>query len=138
LYKMHDLPRAATTLRANVELREKVMAANPDDRRAADRLAYALRDLGEVELAMNQRSAARRDLLHAVNLYTRLARTGPLVAQSLLRFAVAENELGKLDRENACGWFLKAVALADEYRRKVNDAALPNLYADASHCSGGQ
>ena len=119
-YLMHDYQKAAENMRANVALREKVVAANPGDHRAADRLAYALRDLAIAEGLLGERAAAERNLRRTADLYRRLSDSAPLVAQSLFRYAETAYDLGGVEskREGAgCQWFRKAVGLLDEYER---------------------
>jgi tRNA A-37 threonylcarbamoyl transferase component Bud32/tetratricopeptide (TPR) repeat protein len=123
-FQMRDYPGAVEAMRQNVALREKVAAANADDRRATDRLAYALRDLAGAEELLGDRAAARRDLLRTASLYVRLAASGPLVPQSLGRFAFTAYEIGEMERKQGdgregCQWLRKCVALMDEYERRT-------------------
>ncbi len=106
-------------MRENVAIREKVADRNPEDRRVRERLAYSLRDLAEVELAMDDRAAAQRDFRRTIGLYEALAALGPLVPQSLNRYAAGNDALGELEWkagriDRACPLFLKAASLLDE------------------------
>lgn len=134
LYKLHEYDKAASIMRENVALREKVAAANPEDRRAADRLAYALRDLGQAETSLGHGAAARRDLLRTAQIYERLSRSGPLNPQSLFRFGQTTYELSEAgDGGQAgarCKWLLKSVELLAEYeRRQVTPPGTPDEIA---------
>ena len=122
-FKMNNLPRAADSMRENIALREQAVSLNPDDRRGSDRLAYALRDLADVEVALGQGSAAQRDLRRTIALYQTLAAHGPLVPQSLDRFATTSFALGQMEmkarrKEPGCALFHTAAGLLDEYRRR--------------------
>jgi hypothetical protein len=110
-------------MRENVALREQAVSLNPDDRRGSDRLAYALRDLADVEAAMGQRSEAQRDLRRTIALYQTLAAHGPLVPQSIRRFAMTSAALGQMEmkagrKDRGCALFHTAAGLLDEYRRR--------------------
>ncbi len=147
LYRLHNFAGAASKMRENVAIREKVADRNPEDRRVRERLAYSLRDLAEVELAMDDRAAAQRDFRRTIGLYEALAALGPLVPQSLNRYAMSNDALGELEWkagriDRACPLFLKAASLLDEYRRRdpsgeanADEAA---LRAHAARCAAGE
>jgi eukaryotic-like serine/threonine-protein kinase len=134
-FNLKDYSKAAATMRENIAIREQVAAANPDDRRAADRLAYALCDLVKAEWALRQSALARRDALRTLKIYQGLIRTEPLVGQSTIRFAVTYHILGQIDaaagrKSEACQSYLKAAALLD----KVPGENIPEIRQSAATC----
>jgi tetratricopeptide (TPR) repeat protein len=136
LDKLNRLSEAAQTMRANIAIREKVAAANPDDRRVADRLAYALRDLAEVEQEMGDPAAARLDYTRTLDLYEKLARRGSLVPQSLDRFASASVHLATIEsqagkKERGCALFRQAANLFDELHARGSAAEIVELETEA-------
>jgi hypothetical protein len=86
-YQAGDYKNAVESQRSNVRVRERIVAANPDDFRAAERFAYALQFLADAEELAQQKPAAGRDYLRAVEVYAHLRRTGTLVQSSLLDYA---------------------------------------------------
>ena len=127
LHHLHRFPEAAAILRHNVALREQLAASNPDDRRASDRLAYALLDLANVEREMGDLAAAQRDLRHTLRLYQALVQRAPLVPQSLYRFALANAALGAIEIQHGekvqgCELVGKADGLLAEYRQRKPSA----------------
>jgi tetratricopeptide (TPR) repeat protein len=133
---LNRLPEAAETMRENVALRERIAAANRDNRRAADRLAYATRDLASVERQLGKRAASRRHLERTLELYEALSARGPLVPQSLDRFASATASLAEMQFEDGmknrgCALFRKAVTLMDELDRRGSAFSVPMQAAAA-------
>ena len=94
---MKDHVQAALIQRRNVELREKVAAANPDDFRTAERLTYAVEALAGKEENLADYASARRDFQRAVNMYERLERKGTPSGQSRLIYIYANFGLARLD-----------------------------------------
>ncbi len=142
-FLLGDYTKAAATMHENVAVREKVAAANPDDRRATDRLAYALRDLAETEMKWGQRVAARRDLLRTAQLYGRLAQNGPLNPQSLFRFAETAQDLAGASVDapspGVCHWVRKSLDLLEEYEKRQpvsaeNAARIATMRRQAASC----
>jgi tetratricopeptide (TPR) repeat protein len=127
-FLLSDYPHAAENMRRNVALRESVVAANPGDSRAEDRLAYAVRDLAQAEKQLGELAAERRSLLRVMDIYTRHARSGPLMSQSLRRFAMSHYDLGQIELDAgrkvpACVWFRKASDLLDQYQLRARNLA---------------
>jgi eukaryotic-like serine/threonine-protein kinase len=136
-YGLHNYLEALRNMQQSVALRERVRAANPGDRRASDRLAYALLDLAHTEAAIGRRAPARSHLLRTVDLYRSLARGGPLVRQSLFRFAVSCHDLGAvLPAKERCRWFRQAAGLLAESDRtgRWSGGAAAAVRADAASC----
>jgi tetratricopeptide (TPR) repeat protein len=125
---MRDFRRAVESQHRNVVLREKVAAANPDDFRAADRLAYGLNYLAHCERLHGESAPAERDDWRAVNLYGELRRRGTLVPQSLKIYAKSLGELilipkGK-GRAGACDSLAKTLTdVLAEFQRRATPTA---------------
>jgi hypothetical protein len=66
-----DQPQALDYMRRSVDLREKVVAANPDDVRALDRLAYAWIQVGELARGAEAIRARERGLMLVAQLSRR-------------------------------------------------------------------
>jgi tetratricopeptide (TPR) repeat protein len=128
-YGLMKYPLAAESTRESLRLREKVVAANPDDRAAQERLAYSLNQLANIEYAQKQWSTSRDLYLRLVHLYERLSRTGPLVQQSMLHYAggtfrLAELEKQRGEKKEACAWYRSSMGLADRYKRTTGSSPL--------------
>lgn len=125
---MHDFPRAVESQRRNVQLREKVVASNPDDFRAADRLAYALHFVAYMEHLQGDQAGASRDYRRAVNLYGGLRRRGTLVPQSLHTYALGLDALSHIQKAlgrtaEACGLLIISADVLAEYQRRATVTA---------------
>jgi len=99
----------------SIQLREQIFAANPDDVRALDRLAFAVSMQAFYKADMDL-SDARQDLLRAESLYRRLAARTLPPAQSIGRFAHVELLLGELEKQGgknapACEYLRRSVDL---------------------------
>ncbi len=131
--------------RRSVELREAVLASNPQDYQAADRVAYALRQLAQAEQHTKGRRNAHAHLVRAVELYERLTKKSALNRQSLYQYAVVCHLLGVLEREaksaGDCVWFQRSEEIAREHDRRVGQSSNANvnemiaqIHADAKAC----
>ncbi len=122
---LKDFPRAVESQRRNVALREKVSTSNPDDFRAAERLAYALNYLAHCEQGQSDLADAERDYFRAVNLYGDLRRKGTLVPQSLKIYVKSLGELILIQKvrghaADACGSLRTTLTdVLAEYQRRA-------------------
>ena len=129
----------------SIALREANLAANPMDRRAVERLAFAVHELAETDQALKDPAAARRGFLRASELYRGLNATTPLIDQASYRLMSSYWHLGRLDlqaghRETGCRWLSKAVAQMQFYQKQDHPTAddvsvLPEIQADFSRCT---
>jgi tetratricopeptide (TPR) repeat protein len=128
---MGQYTEAADRWRRSLDLRDAVLAANPQDRRAADRVAYAVTELGRSEQRAGNRTAARTHIARAVEVYARLTQTSVLNRQSLLQYAIACYSLALLAGETKdpreCDWFGRAQQIALDYERRMSPPADPTV-----------
>lgn len=101
-----------------------------------------------MKLFNGDRAGARRDFRRTVDLYTGLAQSGPLVPQSIFKFASSNYHLGSLERDagraEGCKRLGRALELSDEYSRRApppysaeTSQALAKMRADANSCRVG-
>src|SRR5262249_19546200 len=118
-YQTGDYTASVEAQRANVSLREKIVAANPDDFRAAERLAYALQFLADAEGQAKERTSAIRDYSRAIELYARLHSKGTLVQTSLMDYARSIQQIVHLEknsgRADPCMRLITMLDLLKEY-----------------------
>ncbi len=121
---MGQFADAADHWRRSLELRDAVLAANPQDRRAADRVGYALTELGRAEQRAGNRAAARVHLSRAVEVYARLTRASGLNRQSVSQYALACYSLSLLASEakdpRECDWLGRAHEIALDYEQRMS------------------
>jgi serine/threonine protein kinase len=127
--RMKQYAPAGENIQESVRLREKVAAANPDDRAARERLAFELNDLAELEMEQGHLDRARGAYLRVVALYSKLSQSGPLVSQSIPRYARANFALARVEsrlgaKQEGCGWMQKAVDLDQEYAKGTGSSVL--------------
>jgi tetratricopeptide (TPR) repeat protein len=143
---MGQYVEAADHWRRSLELRDAVLATNPQDLRATDRVGYALTELGRVEQRAGNRAAARAHLSRAVDVYARLTQTSALNRQSVFQYAIACYSLALLAIDNKdsreCDWFARANQIALGYERRMSPQADPTvpenfarIHAGAQACS---
>ncbi len=128
-YGLKQYPLAAESTRESLRLREKVVAANPDDRAAQERLGYSLNQLASIEYSQTHWSTSRDLYIRLVHLYEKLSRTGPLIQQSVLHYAggtfrLAELEKQRGEKKEACAWYRSSIELADRYKRTTGSSPL--------------
>jgi hypothetical protein len=107
-------------------MRERILAQEPADPHARERLAYTLRAVALLERKTGDAVAALRDYLRAHTIYSDLrarAYGGAYVAAEL---GITELELGELAAEGgrraeACEWYRKSAAV---YGEQVAQGAL--------------
>jgi tetratricopeptide (TPR) repeat protein len=137
---MGQYVEAADHWRRSLELRDAVLATNPQDRRAADRVGYALTELGRSEQRAGNRAAARTHLLRAVDVYARLTQISVLNRQSVVQYATACYSLALL--ANECDWYERADQIALGYEQRMGPPPDPNaaenfarIHAGAQACT---
>jgi len=111
--RMGQLQSGADQWHRSVAIRREVADANPDDHRAADRLAYALAEWSEAEYRLGQNVPARSGFIEAIAIYQRLARSAPLNRQSAFQLAYSNYYMGQLEQrqgnaQQACHWYSRA------------------------------
>lgn len=136
---------ALESWRRSLELRRQVLAANPDDRRAADRIGFAAHEVARLESLLGDRPAARRDYQQAIEIYTRLSQTAPLPKQSQFKFASSLYGLGMVEREagdrhRSCLSLRQAIAAVKVYEQGIavssSTAAIISRWREAASGCG--
>jgi non-specific serine/threonine protein kinase/serine/threonine-protein kinase len=122
LLNLSDLPGAAAQARRAVEIRRRLLAADPQDVRVRDGLAAAHRLLGDVQAGLSQPASAREQYEAALTLLagldsrrTNLPRVEATRAHSHLGIARLESRLGH--RAAACA----ALAAASEAFGRIGE-----------------
>lgn len=121
-FNLGNLPKALAHMRESVEMRERIVSANPRDARALDRLGFALSELADYRMRSGDAGGAIRDLERAARVYRQLEPLGPLNSQSLPRFAQAMYSLARLEKQRgggaACALYRQSVTLYDEMAKR--------------------
>jgi hypothetical protein len=138
-----DAGRAISFAEQSVNLRQKILDANPDDVRALDRLAWA-----QSMLAFYQAEAglegARKDLLQSDSLYRRLRSRTNLPNPSIASFAHVELLLGEWEKRQGqigpgCAYLRESLGLYRQWKEfeGSSDIALrETAFREGASCEG--
>jgi tetratricopeptide (TPR) repeat protein len=115
-------------------MRERILARNPGEARAQDRLAYALSARGRLRRQTGDRANARLDYERAYAIYSELRARGYGGAYGGSELGLTELALGQLSEEEgrqaeACRWYRRSAAVYGELAAR--GAVLPNHHEDA-------
>ena len=96
-------------------MRERMVAKNPGEARAQERLGYVLRAIALLRRQAGDRASALRDYQRAHEIYTGLRARGYGGAYAGSELGLTELELGDLESESghaaeACRWHRQAAA----------------------------
>ena len=100
-------------------MRERMVAQNPGEARAQERLGYVLRAIALLRRKAGDRASSLRDYQRAHAIYTDLRARGYGGAYAASELASTELELGDLESESghadeACRWYRQSAALFEE------------------------
>ena len=100
-------------------MREKMLAQNPGEARAQERLAYTLRAVASLRREAGDPAAALRDYLRASSIYADLRARGYGGTYVGSELGVTDLELGDLvaangRRAEACQWYRRSAAVFGE------------------------
>jgi tetratricopeptide (TPR) repeat protein len=114
-----DRAGSLESLEQSVALREQILARNPDDARAKDRLAFALAALAGRRDGVGDGPRARLDYERALRLYADLHGQGTRHVQALsglarVRLGLSRMEADRGGRETACAHYRESAALFGE------------------------
>ena len=117
--KLGDLPAALAASEQSLAMRERMVAKNPGEARAQERLGYVLRAIALLRRKAGDRASARRDYQRAHVIYNELRAQGYGGAYAGSELGSTELELGDLESENghageACRWYRQAAAVFDD------------------------
>jgi hypothetical protein len=100
-------------------MRERMVAQNPGEARAQERLGYVLRAIALLRRKAGDRASARRDYQRAHVIYIDLRAQGYGGAYAASELGSTELELGDLESEDghpeeACRWYHQSAAVFGE------------------------
>jgi tetratricopeptide (TPR) repeat protein len=113
------LPAALAASERSLAMRERMVAQNPGEARAQERLGYVLRAIALLRREAGDRASALRDYQRAHAIYVDLRAQGYGGAYAGTELGSLELELGDLEAEaghpeEACRWYRQSAAVYGE------------------------